>query len=121
MSTKLDEISNLLEQKVEYNQTPQISAPQKIDENLEEYKKLQNKAFAQDISLKRNTLIVLFIFLALETLVIFIYAFFQAVHSWGFKLEDWSFRLLIAATITQITLMVQVAVKHLFPTPKESS
>jgi hypothetical protein len=76
---------------------------------------LKNTALAQDIKLKKNTLQVLFIFLALETITIFVYAFLQATNTFNFRLEEWSFKLLVAATITQITYMLQVAVKHLFP------
>ncbi|MBD3311407.1 MAG: hypothetical protein GF349_02845 [Candidatus Magasanikbacteria bacterium] len=78
-------------------------------------KDLENQAFAQDIKLKRQTLQLLFIFLGCETIAIFAYTFFQGVEVWGFKLEQWSFNLLVSATITQITVMLIIAVKHLFP------
>lgn len=78
-------------------------------------KLLKNKALDQDISLKKWTLIALFIFLAIETLLIFFYSFLQATMFLSFELEEWSFKLLVTATLLQITFMLQVAVKHLFP------
>lgn len=89
-----------------------------LSEIEEEHQLLENQAFAQDISLKKVTLILLFIFLAAETVSIFLFAYFQAVRFQNFHLDEWSFRLLVAATISQITLMVQLAVKHLFPEKK---
>ena len=65
--------------------------------------------------LKKQTLQLLFIFLGTETIAIFLYAFFQGVRAWNFALEEWSFNLLVSATITQITVMLVIAVKHLFP------
>ncbi|MFA5888653.1 MAG: hypothetical protein WCW47_01295 [Candidatus Paceibacterota bacterium] len=76
---------------------------------------LENRAFEQDIGLKKNTLFILFWFLAAETVAIFVIAFFQGFKTGGFEIEGWSFRLLITATITQITVMLLIAVKHLFP------
>ncbi len=78
-------------------------------------KELENTAFEQDIHLKKMTLVILFSFLSLETAVIFLVSFFQAFAFHGFALEEWSFKLLVAATITQITAMLLIAVKHLFP------
>jgi hypothetical protein len=80
-------------------------------------KEIENEALAQNIELKGEAFNRLFLFLAIETGLVFIYGFLQAIN-WphGFKLEEWSFKLLIAATITQITYMLQLAVKHLFPT-----
>jgi hypothetical protein len=92
-----------------------------VTDVIEERKKIENRALAQDIDLKKQTLFILFGFLAIETILIFIFTFFQGVHLWGFSLEEWSFKLLIAATITQVTLMVHVAVKHLFPQQTESA
>lgn len=76
---------------------------------------LENKAFDQDIGLKKKTLFILFTFLAIETIAIFTIAFFQGFKLGGFEIKEWSFRLLITATITQITVMLLIAVKHLFP------
>jgi|GEM_PF-1470057 len=89
-----------------------------IDINLEiaRERKLRNDDAEQDISLKRSTLRRLFLFLTIETAVIFIFALFQAVH-WpaSFALDKWSFDLLVVATIAQITGMLFVAVRYLFP------
>lgn len=79
---------------------------------------LENDAFEQDIKLKKATLERLFIFLGAETIVIFVFALMQGIRLGGFRLEEWSFKLLVAATITQITTMLLVAVKHLFPQKK---
>ena len=86
----------------------------KINEDVRK-KTLENDALEQDIALKKLTLKILFGFLAIETITIFVFSYFQAVKFKGFTLEEWSFKLLVAATISQITFMVQVAVKHLFP------
>ncbi len=94
---------------------PEQSIPEKIKQKTAE---LQNTALEQDIKLKGRTLFALFIFLAVETAIIFAFTFFQAIHVWKFQLEEWSFKLLISATITQITVMLLVAVRHLFPTKK---
>jgi hypothetical protein len=78
-------------------------------------KKLKNDDAEQDIQLKKVTLNRLFIFLASETALVFIFAFFQATNLFGFSLEEWSFKLLTSVTIAQITVMLFVAVNYLFP------
>lgn len=78
-------------------------------------KTLENRAFAQNMSMKVITLIALLLFLLAETALIFFYTWCQATNWWSFNLEEWSFRLLVGATITQITAMLIIAVKHLFP------
>jgi len=96
-----------------------ISEARKIDINDEiaRERKIKNDNAEQDIGLKRKTLIILFVFLAVETLLIFIFAFFQAIgRPDGFSLDEISFRLLLGATIAQITGMLFVAVRYLFPT-----
>lgn len=88
----------------------------KIDDVLEEKERIKNEGLRQDIGMKKYTLWLLFGFLSIETFFIFMFSFFQAIHwPWGFKLEEWSFNLLVGATITQITAMLIIAVKHLFP------
>jgi hypothetical protein len=78
--------------------------------------KLKNDNAEQDIKLKKQTLRLLFYFLGGETGLIFIFSFFQAVGwPFGFHLDDWSFKLLVTATIAQITGMLFVAVRYLFP------
>lgn len=79
---------------------------------------LENDALEDFIKLKRLTLILLFIFLAAETVTVFVIAFFQGFKPREFIIEEWSFKLIILATITQITTMLLVAVKHLFPQNK---
>ncbi len=88
--------------------------PTKIGEEIRRVA-LENDALEQDILLKRNTLKTLIRFLGAETVVIFIFAFLQATKLCDFALEEWSFKLLVTATLLQITYMLQVAVKHLFP------
>ncbi|MEI6222954.1 MAG: hypothetical protein WCP97_09410, partial [bacterium] len=86
----------------------------KINEVLAEREKLRNDDIKQDIQLKKTTLIALLIMLGIETAIIYVFAFFQATYILGFRLEEWSFRLLLAATITQIYLMLRIAVEYLF-------
>lgn len=86
-----------------------------IPSELAKREKIKNDALQQDITLKKITLVILFIFLACETIVIFFFTYLQATNTFNFRLEEWSFKLLITATILQITYMLQVAVKHLFP------
>lgn len=89
---------------------------EKIEDTEEKRKKeLENDALAQNIELKGKTLDRLFMFLSAETVVVFLLSFLQGFNIWNFYLEEWSFRLIVAVTITQITIMLQVAVKHLFP------
>ncbi len=88
-----------------------------IEQEIARERKIKNDNAEQDIALKRTTLNRLFRFLTIETALIFLLAFFQGIH-WPhhFHLEDWSFKLLVTATIAQITGMLFVAVRYLFPT-----
>lgn len=102
-----------------FNQSPgrwtkiqNIVIPTAVKKRKEE---IENESLEQDIRLKRHTLYALFTFLLVETIVVFLFSYLQATGKCGFYLEDWSFRLLVAATISQITYMLQVAVRHLFP------
>jgi hypothetical protein len=92
------------------------TTPIDIEQEVARKQQLENENIAQDIRLKRVTLNRLFWFLAAETVLIFLFAFFQAVH-WpdGFELQEWSFRILISATIAQITGMLFAAIRYLFP------
>ena len=90
----------------------------KADDLANEFQELQNAEFRQYMNMKRLTLYILFSFLAVETFIIFLFTFFQATRFHDFKLEEWSFKLLITATISQITIMLIKAVKHLFPETK---
>jgi hypothetical protein len=100
-------------------QTTARAATERIDieQEIARERKIKNDNAEQDIELKRMTLNRLFRFLIAETALIFLLAFFQGIH-WPhyFHLEDWSFKLLVAATIAQITGMLFVAVRYLFPT-----
>ena len=86
----------------------------KVEDELEEAQRIRNTDALQDVYLKKITLAVLFAFLALETMAIFGFAFLQGSRLLGFQLEEWSFNLLMTATILQITYMIQVAVRYLF-------
>ncbi len=89
--------------------------PIKMKDELAKREKLKNVDVEQDIKLKKLTLKVLLWFLGIETFVLFSFAFLQATTFLNFKLEEWSFRLLVSATITQIYLMLRIAVEYLFP------
>lgn len=96
--------------------TSELSRKVDINSEIARAEKIKNDNAEQDIQLKRNTWYRLFRFLIAETTLIFVLAFFQAIQwPWHFHLEPWSFRLLIAATIGQITAMLYVAVRYLFP------
>ena len=86
-----------------------------LEKNKAEREELKNKALEQDIKLKKETLATLFWFLKIETVIIFCFTWFQATEGFRFELEEWSFKLFIGATITQITAMLLIAVQHLFP------
>ncbi len=95
---------------------PSIAVGEQLDEIERERKRLENRDFAQNTELKRRTIRLLFRFLAVETGLIFAFAFAQGA-AWpaDFHMEEWSFKLLVAATIAQITGMLFVAVRYLFP------
>lgn len=82
----------------------------KLQKAEEEISNLRN-----DRKLKNITLIALFILLIIETILIFTIAFFQGFKFCGFLIDEVTLRIIIAATITQITIMIHTAVKHLFP------
>ena len=86
-----------------------------IEKEVAREQKLKNDDTEQDIALKKKTLNRLFLLLAIETALVFAFAFLQAVHWLGFSLDEWSFKLLTTVTITQITIMLTVAVNYLFP------
>lgn len=97
---------------------PRKKEEKKIDINQEiaREQKIRNDNAEQDITLKRQTLDRLFRFLTIETVLIFIFAVAQATE-WpaNFHLDEPSFRIVVAATIAQITGMLFVAVRYLFP------
>ena len=92
---------------------------ERIDDIIAEKERIKNFGLRQDIDLRKETLRKLFLFLSIETAVIFLFSFFQAIH-WpnGFHLDEWSFKLLVTVTISQISIMLLVAVKYLFPNKK---
>ncbi len=94
---------------------PQNTDRTRISDEIAREKRLKNDDTEQDIKLKRITLNRLFSLLVGETIIVFILAFLQATHLFGFALEEWSFKLLTSVTIVQITVMLSVAVNYLFP------
>lgn len=98
---------------------PTIEEKTDIEQEIARRRRLENNDLAQNIKLKRQTLDRLFLLLAVETVFIFMFALFQGIGWPGtFHLEDWSFKLLVTATIAQITGMLYVAVRYLFPKTK---
>ncbi len=120
LEQRKDRVLEIISRNENVRQYQESSIKQRgIKESInEERERIKNKGLNQDIDLKKMTLKVLFIFLGAETLLIFAFTFLQATHFLWFKLEEWSFKLLVFATITQITFMVNIAVKHLFPSKK---
>ncbi|MBI2035741.1 MAG: hypothetical protein HYT12_03615 [Candidatus Liptonbacteria bacterium] len=108
-----ESVAELLKSSSEFSYSEQ--KPVRIKEELAKREKLKNVDLEQDIKLKKLTLKVLLWFLGIESFIIFAFAFLQATGWLGFVLEEWSFRLLVTATITQIYLMLRVAVEYLFP------
>jgi len=99
-------------------QGPMVGAPEPVDirAELARRERIKNDDAEQDIVLKRDTLNRLFRLLSIETAAIFVLAVLQATREpWHFHLEDWSFKLLTSVTIVQITAMLFVAVRYLFP------
>lgn len=77
--------------------------------------RIRNDILESDQTMKKWSLVVLFAFLGLETVAIFALVFFQGFALGGFHIEEWNFRLVIAGTLIQITAMLEVAIRHLFP------
>jgi hypothetical protein len=90
-----------------------------VTDELTRKERLKNDDAEQNIRLKRVVLNRLFWFLGIETVLIFTFTFLQATRWFGFLLEEWSFNILITATIAQIAGMLFVAVRYLFPTKEE--
>lgn len=91
-----------------------------IDEEIVRRQRLDNDDIEQNIALKRVVLDRLFWFLGIETFAIFLCTLLQATGWFGFQLDEWSFNILVTATIAQIASMLLVAVRYLFPTKKDS-
>ena len=115
-----------LDQEFPFNRFINTSAVYKIKDEHEktmeiakvEREQLKNRDFRQDIKLKKMTLLALLIFLGIETFGIFFVALCQGFNFKGFALEEWSFKLLVGATLAQTYLMLKVAVDYLFPKEK---
>ncbi len=78
-----------------------------------EKKALENERFKEESKLKKKVLNFLMLLFVGETAAIFILSFLEAFTS--FDLDPWNFRILVGATITQVYLMLRIAVEHLFP------
>lgn len=81
--------------------------------------KIKNDNLESDQSMKKWSLIVLFIFLGLETIAVIVIIFLQGFTN-NFYLEEWNFRVFLGATLTQIATMLHTAIKHLFPDPERT-
>lgn len=93
---------------------PEGRQPKRLDQKIRRLE-IENNIAEADQQLKVKTLVILFVFLSVETVVVFLLAFFQGFGWQQFQLDEWSFRIVVAATIGQITAMLTIAVQHLFP------
>lgn len=90
-----------------------------ISDELTRAQRIKNDDAEQNIMLKKVVLNRLFKYLGIETTFVFLFVLLQATHWIGFSLQDWTFDILITATIAQIAGMLFVAVRYLFPNGKE--
>lgn len=81
--------------------------------------RIENDIREKDQALKEQTLRWLFILLGIETGIVFVIAVLQGFHLGGFALDEWSLRLLLAATLVQTVSMLTIAIRHLFPQQKQ--
>lgn len=81
--------------------------------------RIENDIREKDQALKEQTLRWLFVLLGIETGIVFVIAVVQGFHLGGFALDEWSLRLLLAATLVQTVSMLTIAIKHLFPQQKQ--
>ncbi len=114
------EIEKILSQRPQnirrFQRNSSLLSSQTLSERIRNRKaELDNAVIEENMRLKRLTLSLLFILLGLETIAIFTIAFFQGFKFKAFSLDEWSFNLIVFATITQITTMLMHAVIHLFP------
>lgn len=91
----------------------------KITDAVDDRERIKNDDLKQNIALKKAISTFLCLLLLSETALVFIFSLFQAIK-WPigtkpFELDEWSFKLLITATIAQITIMLRIVVKYLFP------
>lgn len=94
--------------------------PQKLSEKAERIRtlKLENDGAEKDQDHKGKTLNRLFRLLYGETTLIFVLTFLQGFKWHGFNLDNWTLRVVVTATLGQITAMLLIAVRHLFPEKK---
>jgi len=117
--TVITGLHNEVGNSVAYNNSKSLEKPEPFNQKRFDARQ-EEKKIDQDISerksdqgLKKILLIFLCYMLAIETCCILLLGFLQGI---GFiKLDEWTFRLLIAATIAQITYMLKIAVSSLFP------
>lgn len=96
--------------------TAPIPIDDKIKAERQRRQQIDNDNAEKDQKLKEETLSKLFAFLKWETIAIFAIATLQGFGSVvHFKLDGLSFRILVGATIGQITAMLVIAVQHLYP------
>lgn len=77
-------------------------------------RKLQIDEIRKEIEQKERTLNKLFKFLAIESIALFVIALLQGFECINFHLDAWTLRILVTATIIQITLMLKIALRYLF-------
>lgn len=75
---------------------------------------IKNDNMESDQKMKKWSLILLFVFLGLETIAVIAIIFLQGFEN-NFYIEEWSFRVFMSVTLAQITAMLHTAIKHLFP------
>ena len=75
----------------------------------------ENDILTKNQGLKAVTLKLLFILLFCESLVLFVLTFFQGFGAWGFDLDVVTLRIVVVASLLQISAMLTIAVRHLFP------
>lgn len=136
MSANIEEYLDLLEKAEKRNLIAHgrkfysTSFPEKkvrIDDVINERERIKNDDLKQNIRLKSIISAFLCLLLYAETIVVFVFSLFQAIEvriEWPifgtqpFHLDEWSFKLLVTATIAQITIMLRIVVKYLFPNQK---
>lgn len=129
----LESLNTLLEIRAESSKKPayrifsEKSRPSKTTKELIEEQKLhklrykndalktENDNLRSDQTLKRWTLVTLFIFLFAETTVLFVITFLQGYADSNFDLDNITLRIVVVATLAQISGMLTFAVRHLFP------
>jgi hypothetical protein len=98
---------------------PKPSVDNRILEEEVRLARIENDIREKDQALKEQTLRWLFILLGIETGIVFVIAVMQGFHAGGFALDEWSLRLLLAATLVQTVSMLTIAIRHLFPQQKQ--